>query len=152
MQTPRNRILCVEDHEDTCEMMKIMLGLWGYEVALARTVADALHLAQSERFELYLLDSHLPDGSGFELCKQICAMAGHAPVVFISGEAYETDKLLGLTAGAVAYLAKPVEFEELKMTVARLITETRDEDRKNLKDVRNVHRSRKTRSVFAITL
>ena len=152
MQTTRNRILCLDDHEDTLEMMKLLRGRWGYEVVLARTVADALHLAQSERFDLYLLDSHLPDGSGFELCKQICAIAGHALVVFISGEAYETDKQRGLAAGAVAYLTKPVEFEELEMTVTRFITKTRGEDRKDLKAGRRVHRSREAQSVSAIAL
>lgn len=152
MQTVRQRILCLDDHEDTCEMMKIMLGGWGYEVALARTVAAGLHLAQSERFDLYLLDSHLRDGSGFELCKRICAIAGHAPVMFISGEAYETDKQRGLTAGAVAYLAKPVEFEELKITVARLLTKIGREDRKDLQDDQGVYHSRKAQSDSAIAI
>jgi DNA-binding response OmpR family regulator len=141
MQASQNRILYVEDHEDTYEMMKLVLGDWGYEVTVARTVANALHLAQSERFELYLLDSQLPDGSGFELCAQICAIAGHAPVVFISGDAYEADKLMGAMAGAVAYFTKPVEFEELKTTVTRLMTGSRG--RKAVQDGYGIRHSRK---------
>src|SRR4029453_18284524 len=72
MQLPRNRILCVDDHEDSSSMMKVWLEMWNYEVALAGTAADGLHLAQSEPFDLYLLEAHLPEVSGLELCKQIC--------------------------------------------------------------------------------
>lgn len=150
MQITSNRILCVEDHEDTGEMMKIMLDSWGYEVTLARTVAAALPLAQSERFDLYLLDSQLQDGTGFELCRQICAIAGHAPVVFISGDAYEADKVLGARAGAVAYFTKPVAFEELKITVARLITKLKGEDRKELKAGQGTPRRRQAQADSAI--
>ncbi len=123
MRSPSNRILYVEDHEDTCEMMKVLLEMSNYEVALARTVADGFHLAQDEHFDLYLLDTRLPDGSGFELCQQICEIAGHAPVVFISGDAYPTHKRQGLTAGAVAYLTKPIDLEELEITMKLLINE-----------------------------
>src|SRR4029453_10569372 len=103
MQLPKNRILCVDDHEDSSSMMKVLLEMLNYEVALASTAADGFHLTQSERFDMYLLDSWLPDVSGLELCKQICRVPGHAPVVFISAAAYETDKQNGLQAGALAY-------------------------------------------------
>jgi two-component system response regulator RegX3 len=131
MRSPRNRILYVEDHEDTCEMMKFVLEMSNYEVALARTVADGSYLAQSEHFDLYLLDTRLPDGSGFEICQQICEMAGHGPVIFISGDAYEADKLKGLTAGAVAYLTKPIELEDLEVTIKLLIHRARGESASN---------------------
>ena len=121
MESPRNRILCVEDHEDTAEMMKVLLEMSNYEVVLAHTAADGLHLASSEHFDLHLLDSRLPDASGFELCRRICALAGHAPVVFVSGDAYAADKLRGLTAGALAYLTKPIDVKALEITMTRLI-------------------------------
>jgi DNA-binding response OmpR family regulator len=121
MKFPQNRILCVEDDEDTREMMKRLLELSGYEVLLSPTAADGFRLAQSERLDLYLLDSRFPDGSGLELCEQICELNGHAPVVFISGDAYEADKLRGLKAGAHAYLTKPLDFEALEETITRLI-------------------------------
>jgi DNA-binding response OmpR family regulator len=121
MQHTRKRILCVDDHEDSCRMMKVLLEMWNYEVALAGTGADGLRLAQSEHFDLYLLDAWLPEVSGIELCEQICGVPGHAPVVFISGAAYESDKQRGLQAGAVAYLAKPLDFDVLEIMLARLL-------------------------------
>ncbi|MEP7336747.1 MAG: response regulator [Acidobacteriota bacterium] len=123
-----NRILCVEDDEDSSLMMKVLLGMWNYEVVLALTAADAFRLAQSERFDLFLLDTSLPDGSGVELCQRICELDGHAPIVFISGHAYEADKKRGLQAGALAYLTKPVDFDLLEETMARLIDNALIED------------------------
>ncbi len=121
MQFHLNRILCVEDDEDSCLMMKVLLEMWNYEVVLARSAADGFRLAQSEYFALYLLDTSLPDESGIELCKRICELDKHAPVVFISGHAYEADKLRGVEAGALAYLTKPVNFDLLQETMVRLI-------------------------------
>jgi DNA-binding response OmpR family regulator len=121
MHPTHNHILYVDDHEDSRWMMKAMLEMWNYEVALAGAADDGLRLAQSEHFDLYFLDTHLPDESGFELCKRICRVSGHAPVVFISTAPYEADKQRGLQAGAIAYLTKPLDFDELEITLARLI-------------------------------
>jgi DNA-binding response OmpR family regulator len=103
-------------------MMKVLLEMWHYEVALAGGADDGLYLARSEPFDLYLLDAHLPDGAAFELCGQICGVPGHAPVVLISTAPYEADKQRGIQAGAIAYLAKPLDFDVLEATLTRLIT------------------------------
>jgi DNA-binding response OmpR family regulator len=123
MQPDRNRILCVDDHEDSRGMMKVLLEMWNYEVALAGAADDGLRLAQSEHFDLYLLDAHLPDGSTFELCEQICVVPGHAPVVLISTAPYEADKQRGSQAGAIAYLTKPLDFDDLEATLTRLMAQ-----------------------------
>ena len=90
---------------------------------LASAADDGFHLAHSQHFDVYLLDTHLPDESGFELCKQICGVPGHAPVVFISTAPYEADKQRGRQAGAIAYLTKPLDFDVLEITLTRLITQ-----------------------------
>jgi DNA-binding response OmpR family regulator len=120
MQLPKKRILCVDDHEDSGSLMKFLLETWNYEVELAGAAADGFRLAQSEPFDLYLIETRLPDESGFDLCKQICGVPGQAPVVFISADAYETDKQRGLQVGALAYLTKPLDFETLKITLTQL--------------------------------
>jgi DNA-binding response OmpR family regulator len=131
MQPVRNRILFVDEHEDSRSMMKVLLELWNYEVVLAGAADDGLDLARSETFDLYLLDTHLPDGSAFELCEQICGVHGHAPVVFISTAPYEADKQRGRQAGAIAYLRKPLDFEVLESTLTRLITQAPGGDLEN---------------------
>ena len=123
MQPTRNRILYVDDNEDSPWMMKVLLEMWDYEVVLAGAADDGFHLARSQLFDLYLLDTHLPDESGFELCKRICGVPGHAPVVFISTAPYEADKQRGFQAGAIAYFTKPLDFDLLEITLTRLITQ-----------------------------
>ena len=121
MQPTRNRILCVDDDVDTCRMMQVLLGMWNYEVVVASTPTAALHQIQSEPYDMYLLDTCFPEISGLELCEQICAVPGHAPVIFISAAAYESDKQRGLQAGAFAYLTKPLDFDALEITLSGLL-------------------------------
>ncbi|HEX7957118.1 MAG TPA: response regulator, partial [Pyrinomonadaceae bacterium] len=65
------RILFVDDHEDTRFLISYLLGEWGYEVTVAKSVEDGLVLARRGNFDLYLLDSRFGDGSGTELCEGI---------------------------------------------------------------------------------
>ena len=71
MQLNKRRVLYVEDHEDARELITIVLRQRDYEVANAHTVDGGVRLASEERFDLYLLDSWLPDGSGLDLCRRI---------------------------------------------------------------------------------
>ena len=67
MHSPRKRILCVEDNEGCSGVMTTLLELLNCRVVITSTSAEALRLSQSERFDLYLLDSRLPDGTGADL-------------------------------------------------------------------------------------
>ena len=67
----KQRILYVEDHEDTSELISLILQQHNYEVVLDCTVEAALRTARAQHFDLYLLDTRLPDGSGVDLCKEI---------------------------------------------------------------------------------
>jgi DNA-binding response OmpR family regulator len=117
----RKRVLYVDSDDDTCLMMKVFLEMWNYEAVIARTATAALQQVQAAPCDAYLLDTHLPAISGLELCEQICRVPGHAPVVFISSGAYETDKQRGLKAGAVAYHTKPLNFDALEITLTSII-------------------------------
>ena len=104
---PRPRILCVDDDEESREMLSMLLNLWRIEAKAVGTGTQALSLMQAERFDLYLLDTCLPDLDGFELCRRMRDFDPHTPILFYSGAAYEADKQKGLEAGANAYLTKP---------------------------------------------
>ena len=67
MPQPKCRILCIDDHEDTSEMLKLLLAQEDYEVKTALSVREAVALATSQEFDLYVFDKHLPDGNGLEL-------------------------------------------------------------------------------------
>ena len=118
----RKRILCVDDHEDTRDMMQVLLGEYGYEAVIAASVSDALESARSGGLALCILDHWLTESNGIELCQQIRAFDSDTPIMFYSGAGYKADIQKGLDAGAQAYLVKP-DFDHLKPTIDRLIDE-----------------------------
>jgi len=122
MKSTKGRILLVEDHEDTCELMIAVLEQSEYEVWPACTVADGMRLARSERFDLYVLDQRLPDGTGAELCEQLRQLHPRTPILFLSAAVYEVDRQRALSAGADSFLKKPNDFEILVPTISRLLT------------------------------
>jgi DNA-binding response OmpR family regulator len=104
---PQPRVLYVDDDEDSRDMLSTLLRFWRIETKAVETGAQALLAIQAERFDLYLLDSRLPDLDGFELCRRMRDLNPDTPILFFSGAAYETDKKKGIEAGANAYVIKP---------------------------------------------
>jgi len=115
------RVLYIEDHEDTRELVTLVLEQRSYEVVTGATIETGLALARSQHFDLYLLDSWLPDGSGLDLCRRIREFDKATPILFYSAAAYEIDKDLALRSGAQAYLIKPSQPSELCSLVVSLI-------------------------------
>ena len=107
MPKEKCRVLFIDDHEDTTEMITLLLGEEDYDVTVAATAREALGLAASEEFDLYVLDKHLPDGSGLELCTKLHDVTPQVPCIFYTGDAYDVHRREALAAGAEAYVAKP---------------------------------------------
>ena len=101
------RVLFIDDHEDTREMLSLLLGEEDYEVITAASVQEALNLATSQEFDLYVLDKHLPDGSGLELCTKLNELTPGVPCIFYTGDTYDIHRSEAMAAGAHAYVAKP---------------------------------------------
>src|SRR4030095_880992 len=104
---PLPHVLCVEDDEDSRELLIALLRHALIEAKAVGTALQAISSIQTERFDLYLLDSRLPDVDGFDLCRRIRDFDPGTPILFFSGAAYETDKKRGIEAGANAYVIKP---------------------------------------------
>lgn len=121
MPQAKCRVLCIDDHEDTSEMLKLLLIQEDYEVMTAVTMEEALRLATSHEFDLYVLDRRLPDGSGLELCARLSKATPGVPCIFYTGDAYDIHRLEGLAAGADAYVAKP-DIEGLIESVRKLLS------------------------------
>jgi two-component system, OmpR family, response regulator TrcR len=96
----------------------MFLQIEGYRVTSAHTAAEALRLVTAQTFDLYLLDSRLPDESGVTLCRQLRETDPYTPIVFYSANAYEADKQQALAAGAQGYLVKPCNLGELEQMIA----------------------------------
>jgi len=122
MSKAKCRILYVDDHEDSAEMLKLMLSAEDYEVQIAQSLEEAFAKAQTQEFDLYVLDKRLPDGSGTDLCRMLNECTPGVPCIFYTGDAYEVHRQEAFAAGARAYVPKP-DIEELIETVHRLMSE-----------------------------
>jgi CheY-like chemotaxis protein len=121
MAESRCRILCVDDHRDTSEMLCLLLGE-EYEVETAATMQEAAQLAATREFDLYVLDKRLPDGTGVQLCETLMKLSPNVPCIFYSGDAYAIHRSQALEAGATAYVPKP-DIDQLINTVNDILSE-----------------------------
>ena len=118
----KKRILCVEDHQDTCAL--ISTALEEYEVISAYSIEDALRLATLESFQLYLLDYHLPDGTGLELTLLIRQFDFETPILFVTGTSSMTEQQ-ALKIGAQGLLRKGTDsfIKDIHAKVKQLLEE-----------------------------
>jgi CheY-like chemotaxis protein len=110
----------VDDHGDTARALARLLGLSGYDVQTATSVAGAINLCDASRFDLLISDIGLPDGSGYELMREL-TRRGCMKGIAVSG--YEDLGNEGVAAGFAAHLVKPIAFETLKETIQRVLPE-----------------------------
>jgi two-component system, OmpR family, response regulator len=119
MTSPNRKILCVDDDEDTCEILSVFFK--DYQLTLAHTYQDALTKSLSGGFDVVLMDSHLPDGSGIDLCKEIREADASLPIVFYSADAQAANIEEAMLAGANAYLTKPVTPDEVGRAIEQVL-------------------------------
>lgn len=116
------RILCVDDHEDSSELLRLLLTEADNEVHIAHTMDEAIQLAKFHEFDLYVIDKHLPDGSGVELCRNLGELTPGVPCIFYTGDTYEVHRREALAAGAHAVISKP-DIDALIETVEKILSE-----------------------------
>jgi signal transduction histidine kinase len=123
------RVLFVDDHADTLQVMGRLLGRLGHAVTTATTVSDALEAARGTDFDLVISDLGLPDGSGLDLMRRLRASAaGPISGIALSGYGMEEDLRKSREAGFGAHLTKPVDFSKLEAAIHQVIHGvTRDE-------------------------
>jgi len=97
------KILCVDDHSDTCDLIATILET--HSVTSAYSMADAVKQATAQKFDLYILDYHLPDGTGLELCLMLRAFDQVTPMIFATGSSSITEAQV-ITAGAQGLIRK----------------------------------------------
>jgi DNA-binding response OmpR family regulator len=115
------RLLVVEDEADLVSALRVGLGRAGYAVDTALTVADAERKLAVEPYDLVVLDLLLPDGDGFDLCRQIRAGGPGTRVLMLTARGALADRVRGLDAGADDYLTKPFALAELLARVRALL-------------------------------
>lgn len=116
----KKRIMCVEDNQDACELISTILE--NYEVFNACSLADALRLSTQENADLYLLDYHLPDGTGLELALLIRNFDKNTPILFVTGSISMTEKqAVKIGAQGVVRKGTPTFVEDLRKRVKKLL-------------------------------
>jgi DNA-binding NtrC family response regulator len=113
------RILVVDDEPSLRELLSIVLEGEGYEVRLAPTYREATHLLGQETFDLVICDIVLPDGNGLDLLRTHHPTLPDTHFVMITAHSTPVHMLTSLREGAVEYLSKPFDVEELKTVVAK---------------------------------
>ena len=106
------KVLFVEDDHSIAMGLEYSLKQEGYEVHTCHTVAEAMGVLAEERFDLCLLDVTLPDGNGYEICKQVKQREDTA-VIFLTACDGEGNVVMGLDMGADDYITKPFRIREL---------------------------------------
>src|SRR5215813_3394641 len=136
METSKTKILNVDDYEPGLYAKSRTLRLAGFEVYEATTGEDALRLTHELKPQLVLLDVHLPDVSGIEICRRIKTDPSIESILVIQTSATFTevrDRVRGLEGGADAYLTEPKEAEELianRLAIRRLRESEHNEGRR----------------------
>jgi PAS domain S-box-containing protein len=109
------RILIVDDTATNIKVLSDLLMAYGFEVLIAKDGKDALQKLQRVHPDLILLDVLMPGIDGFETCRLLKASSQtqDIPVIFMTALSDPIDKIKGLTLGAVDYVTKPLQHEEV---------------------------------------
>jgi two-component system response regulator MtrA len=116
-----NRILVIEDDSAVAHSLSEGIGREGYDVHWEATGADGVAYARDRGPHLVILDVRLPDGSGFDFCMQMRRLGLRQPILMLTVQSDEVDKILGLEAGADDYLTKPYRLRELIARIRSLL-------------------------------
>jgi signal transduction histidine kinase len=133
LQAPATRLLLVEDHADTAQVMARMLRRSGFHVTVATSIAQGLAEAaaahetvdasgRSHPIRLVISDLGLPDGSGTELMRELSEKY-HLPGIALSGFGMEDDVRRSEIAGFWRHLTKPVDFELLLANIREVLAQ-----------------------------
>lgn len=114
-----HKIFIVEDDVDLAEMLSAYFRAQGYEVSNAIRGIDAVNAISEEIPDVIVLDIRLPDIDGYEVCRRIrrSRRTQNIPVIFLTEKREREDKLAGLELGAVDYITKPFDIQELRLRV-----------------------------------
>ncbi|MEW5720577.1 MAG: response regulator transcription factor [Chloroflexota bacterium] len=119
--TQPSHLLVIEDDPAIARSLQDGLVRDGYTVTWKNNGADGIAFAREHNPQLIILDVRLPDGSGLDFCRQMRARGIRQPILMLTVQRDEIDKVLGLEMGADDYLTKPYSLRELLARVRALL-------------------------------
>ena len=111
------KILLIEDDEFTAGLIKNFLEEYNFKVDIVDTVTSAISNIKFEKYSIILLDINIPDFNGFEVLKFLNKNNVNIPVIVVSAYSEKSSKLLAFKLGAVDYMVKPIDPEELEARI-----------------------------------
>ena len=133
---PRPLIVAVEDEPELLNIITEQLEVAGMHVQAYNRCAPALRFLQHNFANLLLLDLTLPDLNGFEMLKELKQQDINVPVIFLTGNSMESDKIKGLNMGGDDYITKPFSYLELVARINAVLR--RAESNKDFNVTKNV--------------
>ena len=128
MKSVNRRILCLDENEDSLELLTITFEQEGFDVTTCRSLEECLSQARQNTFSAIILDNRYGGGTSLDLCREINSFAPNTPIVFCSGEARKAEITKAIEAGGDKYFVKPVDFDQLAVTVKELIEDAESVD------------------------
>ncbi|HTS37198.1 MAG TPA: sigma-54 dependent transcriptional regulator [Candidatus Solibacter sp.] len=122
---PAERILVVDDERLVRWSLRQKCEEWGYNVLEAQSGEPGLRLAQQESLDLILLDVRMPDMNGLQVLEQIKKSADSPAVIMITADPQLDDVKTALKLGAYDFIGKPLDFEELRVTIQNALEANR---------------------------
>ena len=119
---PINKILVVDDSPTERHVLVDLLTRNGYQVLTAESGEEGIEKARSEQPDLVLMDVVMPGLNGYQATRTLTRddATKHIPIIVCTSKGQETDKIWGLRQGAIDYLVKPLNPEELLQRIAAL--------------------------------
>ncbi len=111
------KLLIIDDDRFFCKSLTNYLAVQDYEILSAHTLEDGENCFRKQKIDVILLDQKLPDGNGIDLCNAILRKSEQVKIIFITAFPSFDNAVKALRKGAFDYLSKPLEIEEVAMTV-----------------------------------
>lgn len=131
-----NKILLVEDDMAITIGVEYALKKEGFSIKAAKNIKEAKESLKKEGFDLMLLDVLLPDGNGYDLCKEIREEDNNLPIIFMTACDEEVNVVLGLDIGGDDYIVKPVRIKELVSRINAILRRNKVIKKENVKQIR----------------
>lgn len=112
-----HRILVIEDNRDLANVLKMNLENLSMEVDLAYDGVAGLTKAESDKYDLIILDLMLPGIDGMDICRRVRNKNVYTPILMLTAKSSELDRIIGLEIGADDYVTKPFSIKELMARV-----------------------------------
>ena len=123
-----NRILLVEDEPHIADPLTLTLNKEGLDPTRVGTISDAREAYKNNTFDLIILDVGLPDGNGFDFCKEIRGNGDNIPIIFLTSFSAEVDEVRGLSIGADDYVKKPFSAIALSMRIKKILVKKEEKN------------------------